>query len=274
MHNPSGLAHHPYLSPYTCGILTGRLSATPDVAIQHNQRGLTINTSLDADQIQEIFDALPDTVFFMKDVEGRYTHVNLTLVRRLGMKNRSDLLGRTVTQLFPDRLSSSYKNQDDRVLRGGSIQNHLETHLYVNRAPGWCLTIKNALYSGERVVGLVGISRDLGMPDSRHSSFKLLQRAIDYMQNNFGSSLRVQTLADIAGVSVAQLERLFKRVFQLTPQQMLTKTRIEDAMRLLNTDMSIAEISQVCGYSDQSAFARQFKATVSMSPRDYRGLVR
>ncbi len=113
------------------------------------------------------------------------------------------------------------------------------------------------------------------MPDSQHSSFKRLQHAIDHIQANFYSPLRMQTLADIAGVSIAQLERLFKRVFQLTPQQMLTKTRIEEAMQLLlQTEMTIAEISQACGYSDQSAFARQFKATVGVSPRDSRSLLR
>jgi AraC-like DNA-binding protein len=27
-----------------------------------------------------------------------------------------------------------------------------------------------------------------------------------------------------------------------------------------------------CGFADQSAFARQFKATVGMTPREFRGL--
>ena len=94
------------------------------------------------------------------------------------------------------------------------------------------------------------------------------------LQANYNTPLRVQTLADIAEVSVAQLERLFKRVFQLTPQQLLTKLRIEEAMRLLHTDTRIAEIGQACGFSDQSAFARQFKATVGMAPRDYRAIAR
>ena len=94
------------------------------------------------------------------------------------------------------------------------------------------------------------------------------------MQDHFHEPLRVQLLAQKSGVSVAQLERLFKRVFQLTPQQLLTKLRIDAAMRLLQTDASIAYIGQACGFSDQSAFARQFKATVGMAPRDYRAMGR
>jgi AraC-like DNA-binding protein len=61
-------------------------------------------------------------------------------------------------------------------------------------------------------------------------------------------------------------------VFQLTPQQALTKLRIEAAMRLLQGCDSVADIGLACGFTDQSAFARQFKATVGMTPREYRGL--
>ena len=45
-------------------------------------------------------------------------------------------------------------------------------------------------------------------------------------------------------------------------------------MRLLMDEAttSIASIGQACGFGDQSAFARQFKATVGITPRQYRGL--
>ncbi len=71
---------------------------------------------------------------------------------------------------------------------------------------------------------------------------------------------------------MAQLERYFQRVFQLTPQQMLTKVRIDAAMALLKGDDTVAAIGQACGFVDQSAFARQFKATTGMTPRGYRKL--
>ena len=61
-------------------------------------------------------------------------------------------------------------------------------------------------------------------------------------------------------------------MFQLTPQQWLTKLRIEEAMRRLHGEEHIAGIGLACGFTDQSAFARQFKATVGMTPRDYRNM--
>jgi AraC-like DNA-binding protein len=46
-------------------------------------------------------------------------------------------------------------------------------------------------------------------------------------------------------------------------------------MRLLMADTavsSIASIGQACGFADQSAFSRQFKATVGITPSQYRGM--
>jgi AraC-like DNA-binding protein len=233
-----------------------------------------MDTMISADEMQVLFDALPDVVFFVKDNESRYTHLNLTLVQRLGRKHRSEVIGKSTVEVFPLPLGGNYLMQDRRVLHGEVIENQLEVHLFPNRTPGWCLTFKRPLCHQNEVVGVVGISRDLGQPDSRHSAYERLNRALKYMQAHHGENLRIKTLADLAGVSVAQLERHFRRVFQLTPQQLLTKMRIESAMRLLQDDKSIAAVGQICGFADQSAFARQFKATVGMTPRDFRTLTK
>jgi AraC-like DNA-binding protein len=50
--------------------------------------------------------------------------------------------------------------------------------------------------------------------------------------------------------------------------------RIEAAIRLLlERERSIADIAYACGYADHSAFSRQFKAVVGISPTDYRRLL-
>jgi AraC-like DNA-binding protein len=231
-----------------------------------------MNLDFPASDMQALFDTLPDVVFFAKDQHGQYTHCNLTLVRRLGRKQRSEVIGRSPLEVFPLPLGGSYMMQDRRVLCGEVIDNHLEVHLYPNRLPGWCLTFKRPLCDGDELVGVIGISRDLGQPDNKHSAYERLSQVMEYMQANYGENIRVQTLANLAGLSVAQLERHFRRVFQVTPQQLLTKLRIESAMRQLHSTDSIASIGQRCGFADQSAFARQFKATVGMTPRDYRTL--
>jgi AraC-like DNA-binding protein len=227
---------------------------------------------ISVDELEPLFDVLPDVVFFVKDSAGRYTHANLTLVRRLGLKQRSEIIGKDVTELFPSSMGGSYAAQDRRVLTGETIENQLEVHIFANRAPGWCLTCKRPLIVRDKISGIIGISRDLGLPDGRHPIYDRLKRVLTHMQQNYGDAIRVQSMAELAELSIAQLERHFRRVFQLTPQQVLTKLRIEAAMRLLHSDDSVAAIGVACGFVDQSAFARQFKATVGMTPRAYRSL--
>lgn len=239
----------------------------------HCHRGNSMTMQVSADDLEALFDALPDVVFFVKDRDGRYTHANLTLVRRLGLKQRSQVIGHSVTELFPATMGGSYASQDRRVLDGEVIENQLEVHIFSNRSPGWCLTCKRPLRERGEIRGVVGISRDLGKPDGRHPTYVRLRRVLAYLQENYAQSVRVHTLAELADVSVAQLERHFRRVFQLTPQQVQTKLRIEAAMRLLHSADSVAAIGLACGFADQSAFARQFKATVGMTPRDYRAMV-
>jgi len=232
-----------------------------------------IDVRLSPDELQPLFDACPNIVFFIKDGQGRYTHVNATLLQRLGLRQRGEVIGKTTAEVYPLPMGARYLAQDRRTLKGETIENLLELQLYANRSAGWCLTFKRPIRHEGEIIGLIGISRDLGAPDRNNSSYARLQRAVEYMQAHYSAPLRVSTLAAMAEVSVAQLERLFRHVFQITPQQMLIKLRIEEATRLLQGGASIAEIGQSCGFSDQSAFARQFKATVGMPPRDYRALI-
>lgn len=235
--------------------------------------GASVPNEIDADQLQHLFDALPDVVFFVKDLAGRYTHVNLTLAQRLGRRRRAEVIGRHPSELFSAALGNAYIEQDRRVLSGERIDNCLELQLFPNRIPGWCLTRKEPLYVDGRICGMVGISRDLGQRESECQSFIRLSMVLDYFKANFGETVRLSEMAKLAGLSVSQLARLVRRVFHLTPQQLLTKYRIDAAMHMLSSKDSIAAIGQACGFSDQSALSRQFKAMVGMSPSAYRILV-
>lgn len=231
-----------------------------------------MDVKLSAEDMQTLFDALPDVVFFLKDRAGRYTHANLTLVRRLRLKRREEVIGRRPAELFPKSLGTSYAAQDRCVLLGETIVNQLEVHLLPSRAPGWCLTCKYPHRARGEVCGVLGISRDLRNPDGRHPTYPRLARAMEYLQTHYAEGVRVGELAALAELSVAQLERHFRHVFQLSPQQALTKLRIEEAMRRLRGADTVADIGLACGFTDQSAFARQFKATVGLTPREYRNL--
>lgn len=223
--------------------------------------------------IAPLLDTLSDVVFFIKDSEARYAFVNQTLARRCGFKHTDDLLGRTADAVFPQRYGPLYTEQDRRVLATGrELADQLELHLYFGNQPVWCLTHKLALRDLQgRIVGLAGISRDLQLPQSSHPAFQKLAAVDAHIRQHFARPISLAELTAIAGYSVAQLERHCKRVFQLTPRQMIHKARLEESSRLLlHTDLPITEIALRCGYTDHSAFSRQFRALTSLAPSQYR----
>jgi AraC-like DNA-binding protein len=232
--------------------------------------------------LERLFDALPDVVFFAKDASGRYTHGNQTLLDRLRLTKRAQLIGRRADELFAGGLGERYREQDERVLRGGAeIVGQLELHLYPNRAPGWCLTHKLAWREpappgGDQVVGLVGLSRDLATPGLSHATppatYARVARVVERLQRDYAEPLHIGELARAAGLSIAQLERHVMQLYRVTPRQLLARARLDGALALLGGADSIAAIAHACGYADHSAFARQFKRSTGLSPRDYRAL--
>lgn len=228
---------------------------------------------IDPAEIEALFDAIPSVLFFAKDSGGRYTHVNKTMMQRLGVRSRGEVIGRRADELYPAGMSEAYVAQDQRVLAGEVIENVMELQLFANRQPGWCLTCKRPIVENEKVVGLIGISRDLGQRGGLESQYEPLRLALDYLNTHYAENVRMQTLLEITGFSLSKLERSFRKVFQMTPQQVLTRLRIQIALHLLHGEDSVASIGQACGFSDQSAFTRKFKAEVGMAPRQYRALI-
>ncbi len=225
----------------------------------------------------ELWDEIADSVFFIKDSAGRYVVVNATLVERCGRKEKAELLGKTVSDVFPRELAESYAAQDRLVLeRGVAITRKLELHLYPTSKPGWCLTHKHPLRDASgRVLGLVGLSRDVHPLESAKQIPASLIAAVDFLHENFGQELSVEALAQRAELPPVKFSRLVKRIFNVTPSQLILQARLQEATRQLReTHLGVAEISHDCGFYDHSTFCRHFKSATGLAPQAYREAAR
>ncbi|QLG91742.1 AraC family transcriptional regulator [Pseudomonas yamanorum] len=222
--------------------------------------------------ILPLLDSIPSTVFFIKDLQARYLTANLTLAQRCGFKTVTPLLGKTSAEVFPAMLGPVYTEQDQRVLRQGiTIKGQLELHLYGSREPGWCLTHKLPLHGrAGQIIGMAGISFDLQAARDAHPAYQRLAAVDRHIREHYNEAIRMDDLTAIAGLSVAQLERYCKRIFHLTPRQMIHKVRLEHASRLLLGKLPITDVALQCGYTDHSAFSRQFKSLTGVNPRQFR----
>ncbi len=222
---------------------------------------------------EALFDAIPDVVFFLKDETGRYVVVNRTLADRCAGGDKARLLGRRPEDVFPTALAASYAKQDESVLKTGRmVDGALELHLYPGGVTGWCLTTKLALRDEKGcITGVAGISRDLNAPGEKAGGYAELATVLEHMRVHFDETLRIEDLATMAGFSVYQFEQRVRRLFQMSPLQLLHKLRLDESTRLLReTEMTLGEIALQTGWCDQSAFTRNFTRYTGTSPGRFR----
>ncbi len=68
-----------------------------------------------------------------------------------------------------------------------------------------------------------------------------------------------------------QLNRKFQEAFSMSAQEFLAKTRIQAASdALINSDLSITDISLEFGFCDQSAFTQTFRKHIGLTPQKFR----
>jgi PAS domain S-box-containing protein len=227
--------------------------------------------------LAELFDHAPDLAFFVKDSAGRYVAVNASLIKRHGYRHKSQVLGRRPCDICPGDFGRLPAEQDAQVLRTGTpLLDHLEQQWYLPRKPVWCLTTKLPLRDAAgRVIGLIGISRDVRAPVDPRSIPVELAAALEHFENNLAESFTPTILARRAGITPARFARLIHRFFDFTPSQFLTQTRLTAAARRLReTDVGVSEIAHECGFYDHSAFSRAFRSAMGVTPSAYRQATR
>lgn len=97
-----------------------------------------------------------------------------------------------------------------------------------------------------------------------------VQRACDYIANNYALPISVGDIAEHVGLSRSRLYRLFMAELHLSPVQALTQTRIRQACALLRRgDLSVKNVAASVGYENQLYFSRRFHAVMGMTPTEY-----
>lgn len=226
----------------------------------------------DTSLLENIFDRLPDVLFYVKDRQARYIFVNQAVVEQSGARNKQQVYQRTADELFPVSGYSTLAQDMEVINSGKCIEDLLRLYFSADGGKQWCLSSKYPIRdeNGE-IQGLIGISRGLPKPNEKHHNYKRLDAFLKILNENHGEKILISEAAEKVNLSADVLEKISKEIFQLTPKQLLLQIRINRACNLLeSTELSITEIAAECGYSDHSAFSRQFKAATHFSPRDFR----
>jgi transcriptional regulator GlxA family with amidase domain len=99
-----------------------------------------------------------------------------------------------------------------------------------------------------------------------------LATVIHRMEAHIEEPVSPMVLAQDAGMSTRQLERLFRRYLNRSPKRYYMELRLGKARNLLmQTDMSVIEVALACGFASPSHFSKCYRALYKTTPYRERG---
>ena len=105
---------------------------------------------------------------------------------------------------------------------------------------------------------------------NRHYSSKI-EAALHYITIHLHEKITLENAADAVGLSPCHLSRIFKKEVGMSMVEYVQKERVEAAKHMLvNSDETLASISQYLYFSTQSYFIRIFRKYTGMTPGQYR----
>ncbi len=93
-----------------------------------------------------------------------------------------------------------------------------------------------------------------------------LARAIDMIESDLACAPTLNQLASEIGLHPAHLSRAFRKACGETLGEFVRRRRVEEAERALASDLSLAEIAALAGFSDQAHFTRVFRRHFGVPP--------
>ena len=122
-----------------------------------------------------------------------------------------------------------------------------------------CNILKNCIL-GFYLIDAVKVSSD-SMPD----------KLANFIALNLGEKLTAQVLCEHFLINKKQLYSIFAEKFNCSVKDYILAKRIEKAKDLLkNSDLSVSQIAESCGFADYNNFIQRFKLLVGETPLRYK----
>lgn len=99
------------------------------------------------------------------------------------------------------------------------------------------------------------------------------ERGHEWLERNFASNRSLSEMCEELQVSLSHFSRQFREIYGVSPMKYMTHLRLEFSRQLLlNTTLSIQEISRRSGFGNGNYFTKVFRKEVGIPPSQYRAL--
>ncbi len=103
------------------------------------------------------------------------------------------------------------------------------------------------------------------------NAWEKVQDTLEYIECNVGEEIRIEKLAEIAGLSQFYFQRLFHKLVGRTTGEYIKLRRLAKAKdALLGKDVRIIDIALEYGFLSHEHFTRAFKTVFGITPSEYR----
>ena len=229
--------------------------------------------SLRPGSVRELFEYLPNLLYFVKDREHRLMGGNRAFVERCGFAKEDELIGLSDREVFPVELAEKYFQDDRAVIETGKPLTGI-VEVFPNRMgeAEWFVTDKVPLFNRKgEVAGLCGMVRSYEGGRAEITPYLEMLPATELIKVSYSEKIMVEDLAKKVGLSVRQFERKFRKTFGTSPRKYLLKFRILKACELLvETKLSVTEVALSVGFFDHSALTKHFSTAMGTPPGAYR----
>ena len=136
----------------------------------------------------------------------------------------------------------------------------------------WFVTNKLPIFGpGGAFIGVMGTVTNFDGQPLMDLPLAQVSAMVDYIGEHHRENLTVEQVAKHFSISTRQLHRRFVKTLGMNVQQFMVRMRIQSACKLLTeSDLPLAVIADKLGFCDQSAFTRQFRETMGMTPRRFK----
>ena len=101
---------------------------------------------------------------------------------------------------------------------------------------------------------------------------RAIRQAVADLEREWNLNERMETYAARCGLSLSAFYRDFRAYTGYSPAAYRNAIRVRAAKsELINTDLSVRDVAEKCGFEDPFYFSRVFRALTGASPRDFRG---
>ena len=109
------------------------------------------------------------------------------------------------------------------------------------------------------------------VPDNSRLLNRECTQIKNYLDANYSEDITLDTLSALTHMNKYYLAHTFTKYMGLSPINYLLQKRIQEGKSLLeSTSYSIAQISDLLGFSSQSYFSQAFRKATGMTPMQYR----